>query len=189
MTLHEKLQSKLQPHTDRIKDGSNDEFDYFPAVLQHLIEEQKRQSKEIAEFVNAVGDDVKSGVTSIKNDVQNGVTSIRSDVQGDINSAKDEVRSAVTWVGDDVKSGVNLIKDDIKNSVTSIKSDVQTGINSVRDDIKSDADATTNSLTELKAAIAREFQKTQRLLLTGLIFGMATLGGVVTIAVLLYVRH
>ncbi len=65
MTLQEKLISKLQPHADRIQNGNNDEFDYLPAVLLHLIEDQKLQSKTTAEFINQAKDDAKNGMDEI----------------------------------------------------------------------------------------------------------------------------
>ena len=45
MTLETKLFSKLEPHAKRIQDGDGKDFDYLPAVLLQLMEEQKRQAK------------------------------------------------------------------------------------------------------------------------------------------------
>ena len=47
MTIEQKILSKLEPHAKRIQDGDGNDFDYLPAVLLHLIEEQKRQAKQI----------------------------------------------------------------------------------------------------------------------------------------------
>lgn len=45
MTIEEKILSKLEPHARRIREGQGNDFDYLPAVLLQLIEEQKRQTK------------------------------------------------------------------------------------------------------------------------------------------------
>lgn len=44
MTIEQKILEKLRPHAERIKAGQNNEFDYLPAVLLHLIEAQKAQT-------------------------------------------------------------------------------------------------------------------------------------------------
>ena len=45
MTIEQKIFSKLEPHAKRIQDGDGNDFDYLPAVLLQLMEEQKRQAK------------------------------------------------------------------------------------------------------------------------------------------------
>ena len=45
MTIEQKIFSKLEPHARRIKDGEGNDFDYLPAVLLQVMEEQKRQAK------------------------------------------------------------------------------------------------------------------------------------------------
>lgn len=45
MTIEQKIFAKLEPHAKRINDGEENDFDYLPAVLLHLIEEQGRQAK------------------------------------------------------------------------------------------------------------------------------------------------
>ena len=45
MTIEQKLISKLEPHAKRIKEGDGNDFDYLPAVLLQVMEEQKRQVK------------------------------------------------------------------------------------------------------------------------------------------------
>ena len=59
MTVEQKIFSKLEPHAKRINDGEGDDFDYLPAVLLHLMEEQKHQAK-------LLDDTTKLLVTSIK---------------------------------------------------------------------------------------------------------------------------
>lgn len=57
--------------------------------------------------------------------------------------------------------------------------------NQAKDDAKNGMDEISVHLSELKTFIAIENQKTRRLLLAGLLFGVVTL----VIAILLYVRH
>lgn len=58
MTIEQLIVSKLEPHAKRIKDGGGHDFDFLPAVLLHLMEEQRRQAKLL--------DDAKTLLTSIK---------------------------------------------------------------------------------------------------------------------------
>jgi F0F1-type ATP synthase membrane subunit c/vacuolar-type H+-ATPase subunit K len=64
MTLETKLFSKLEPHAKRIKDGEGNDFDYLPAVLLQLLEEQKRQIQHLDDSVKLL-DSIKSTVVSI----------------------------------------------------------------------------------------------------------------------------
>jgi len=52
MTIEQKIFSKLEPHAKRIQDGNGNDFDYLPAVLLQLMEEQKRQAKLIVDTSN-----------------------------------------------------------------------------------------------------------------------------------------
>lgn len=61
MTIEQKIFSKLEPHAKRIKDGEGNDFDYLPAVLFQITEEQKRQAKLL--------DDTAKLLASIKNAV------------------------------------------------------------------------------------------------------------------------
>lgn len=45
MTIELKILSKLKPHAKRIEDGDGNDFDFLPAVLLQVMEEQKRQAK------------------------------------------------------------------------------------------------------------------------------------------------
>ena len=52
MTIEQKIFSKLEPHAKRIRDGEGNDFDYLPAVLLQLMEEQKRQAKLLNDNAN-----------------------------------------------------------------------------------------------------------------------------------------
>ena len=65
MSLKDKILNKLQPHAERIVEGENDEFDYLPGVLVHLLQEQEKHSedniKQLAEFSKGLGQTVDTG--------------------------------------------------------------------------------------------------------------------------------
>ncbi len=57
MTIEQKIFSKLEPHAKRIQEGDGNDFDYLPAVLFQLMEEQKRQAKlldDTAKFLESI---------------------------------------------------------------------------------------------------------------------------------------
>jgi hypothetical protein len=76
MTIEQMILSKLEPHAKRIKDGEGNDFDYLPAVLLQLLEEQKRQAKllddtaklvaSIKSTADAVGTQSKAQVTAFE---------------------------------------------------------------------------------------------------------------------------
>lgn len=145
MTLQEKLISKLQPHADRIQNGNNDEFDYLPAVLLHLIEDQKLQSKTTTEFINQARSDVKNGV----GEISHLVSKSQVDLQEGISSSS-------KLVTDDIQALLKLASQ-------------------AKDDAKKGMDEISLHLVELKTIIAIENQKTRRLLTKWLLFGLPAL--------------
>lgn len=64
MTIEQKIFSKLEPHAKRIQDGDGNDFDYLPAVLLQLMEEQKRQAKLLDETSKLV-DSLKSTADTV----------------------------------------------------------------------------------------------------------------------------
>jgi hypothetical protein len=55
--IEQKLISKLEPHAKRIEDGNGNDFDYLPAILLRLIEEQKDQAIR-SDFIKTSADTV-----------------------------------------------------------------------------------------------------------------------------------
>lgn len=64
MTIEEIIFSKLEPHAKRIKDGDGNDFDYLPAVLLQLMEEQKRQAQLLNDTAKLLAS-TKSNVDNI----------------------------------------------------------------------------------------------------------------------------
>ena len=64
MTIEQKILAKLEPHAMRIGEGRGNDFDYLPAVLLQLMEEQKRQAKlldgtaSLLEIIKSTGDTI-----------------------------------------------------------------------------------------------------------------------------------
>lgn len=80
MTLEQKILSKLEPHAKRIKDGDGNDFDYLPAVLLQLMEEQKRQDNllentaKLLSTIQSTGDNIgvqsKAQITAFESATQ-----------------------------------------------------------------------------------------------------------------------
>ena len=92
MSLKDKIVKKLQPHADRIVEGENDEFDYLPGVLVHLLQEQEKHSedniKQLAELSKALGQtsetaniQLNQNLTQLKADNQNMMATIQQENQ------------------------------------------------------------------------------------------------------------
>lgn len=64
MTIEQMIFSKLEPHAKRIKDGDGNDFDYLPAVLLQLMEEQKRQAQLLNDTAKLLAS-TKSNVDNI----------------------------------------------------------------------------------------------------------------------------
>ena len=65
MTIEQKILSKLQPHAKRIQDGDGNDFDYLPAVLLQLIEEQKHHAKQLEDTAKLL-DSLKRTIDTIE---------------------------------------------------------------------------------------------------------------------------
>ena len=80
MTIEQKIFSKLEPHAKRIREGDGNDFDYLPAVLLQLMEEQKRHAKlmddtaSLLEALKSTGDTIglqsKAQITAFESAVQ-----------------------------------------------------------------------------------------------------------------------
>lgn len=80
MTIEQQLFSKLEPHAKRIEHGDGNDFDYLPAVLLQIMEEQKRQTKLLDETAALLAS-VKSAADAIEIQIKGQITSFESDTQ------------------------------------------------------------------------------------------------------------
>lgn len=60
MSLKEAIQRKLEPHSERVIQGINDEFDYLPATLFELMKQQEVASAECNNGINRLSQDAKT---------------------------------------------------------------------------------------------------------------------------------
>lgn len=92
MSLKDKILNKLQPHAERIVEGVNDEFDYLPGVLVHLLQEQEKHSvdnvnqmvalsKNLNQTTESVITQLNQNLTQLKVDSQNMMTTVQQENQ------------------------------------------------------------------------------------------------------------
>ena len=108
MTLEQKLVLKMEPHAKRIVDGSGNDFDYLPAVLLQLMEQQKRLAlqfdnnaeliKEIASKVSAAELSNKAQIATVDDTVKGNAEHLGTKVT----DAQDSLHKAITRVGEPI---------------------------------------------------------------------------------------
>ena len=92
MSLKDKILNKLLPHAERIVEGVNDEFDYLPGVLVHLLQEQEKHSvdnvnqmvalsKNLNQTTESVITQLNQNLTQLKVDSQNMMTTVQQENQ------------------------------------------------------------------------------------------------------------
>lgn len=127
MTLQEKLHAKLQPHTDRINEGNNDDFDYLPAVLLHLLEEQKLQSQSTKKDI----DGIISLVIQTSSHVQGQIDEIKNLISQSHKVVEDKIVLSNQIAADNLPAVTNLINqlnDDVTGEITRLVSQSQTEV-------------------------------------------------------------
>ena len=84
MTIEQQILAKLEPHSKRIQDGSGNDFDYLPAVLLQLMEEQKRQARlldSLKSTVDTVGVHNKAQMTAFESAAQRKLEQLETEVK------------------------------------------------------------------------------------------------------------
>lgn len=77
MSIQEKLRIKLKPHTDNVNNNDAHDFDYFPAVLAYLIDEQIK----LREATQQVSGEQRSSFNKLAVDINKVSTDARSDTE------------------------------------------------------------------------------------------------------------
>ena len=93
MTIEQKLFSKLEPHAKRIKDGEGNDFDYLPAVLLQLMEEQKRQARLLDDNAKLL-DSIKNTTDTIGVQHKTQITAFESAAQRKMEQIETAVKDA-----------------------------------------------------------------------------------------------
>ncbi len=92
MTIEQKILLKLEPHAKRIKDDKADEFDYLPAVLFQLLEEQNSIKSTVT---SAVGES-KTQIATFEEATQRQMELLNvsiKDIQTHIQNAREQISS------------------------------------------------------------------------------------------------
>ena len=95
MTIEQKIFSKLEPHAKRIKDGEGNDFDYLPAVLLQLMEEQKRQAVLLNNTAKLL-DSIQSTAVTIAVQSREQITASESAAQRKIEKIEAVIKDAHT---------------------------------------------------------------------------------------------
>lgn len=81
MTLKDKIVNKLQPHADRIVEGENDEFDYLPGVLVHLLQEQEKHSIDNVKHMAALSKNLSQTAETANIQLNQSLMQLKADNQ------------------------------------------------------------------------------------------------------------
>ena len=95
MTIEQKIFSKLEPHAKRIKDGEGNDFDYLPAVLLQLMEEQKRQAVLLNDTAKLL-DSIQSMAVTIAVESRGQITAFESAAQRKMEQIEAVIKDAHT---------------------------------------------------------------------------------------------
>ena len=172
MTIEQKILSKLEPHAKRIQDGDGNDFDYLPAVLLHLIEEQKRQAKQIEDTTKLL-DSLKGTATSVAADSKEQIASFASTTQRNLDQLETTQRETHIQLRDS-QSTVSEQIAVLANSHAAHAMHTADGLSTIESQIKSFANDTQQSHV-----------KFTRFLIAGLAASIVMIG----LAIVILLRH
>ena len=81
MSLKDKIVNKLQPHADRILEDKNDEFDYLPGVLVHLLQEQEKQSIDNVKHLAALSKNLNQTTETANIQLNQNLTQLKLSIE------------------------------------------------------------------------------------------------------------
>lgn len=90
MSLKDKILNKLQPHAERIVEGVNDEFDYLPGVLVHLLQEQEKHSLDNVNQLVALSKNLNQTTETVINQLNQNLTQLKVDSQNMMTTVQQE---------------------------------------------------------------------------------------------------
>jgi len=172
MTIEQMLFSKLAPHTKRIKDGEGNDFDYLPAVLLQLMEEQKRQSQQL--------DDTAKFLDSIKSTVVSNAAASKTHIAAFENSAQrkmEQLEATIKDIQTQIQNSQSLLSEQIVG-IASAHAGYATKINE-------GLSAIGLQIESLGASNQRSQVKFTRILITGLVASTIMIG----LAIAILQRH
>ena len=172
MTLETKLFSKLEPHAKRIKDGDGNDFDYLPAVLLQLLEEQKRQAQHLDD-TDKVLDSIKSTVVAVGEASKMHIAAFEATAQTKL----DQLEAAIKDAEMQIQSSKSIFTKqifEIANAQAGQATKIHEGLSAIALQIES-----------LSVSTQRSQVKCTRILIAGLVASVVTIG----LAIAILLRH
>jgi hypothetical protein len=172
MTIEQKILSKLEPHAKRIKDGEGNDFDYLPAVLLQLMEEQKRQAQLL--------DDAAKLVASIKSTAD--IVGVQSMAQ--VAAFESVVQSKMEQMGTAIKD----TQTQLQNSQSSVSEQIAVLASAhAANSMQTNEGLNANGLQI--QSLASGTQRSHALFMKMLIAGLVASGAMIGLAVAILQRH
>ena len=168
MTIEQKIYSKLEPHAKRIKEGNGNEFDYLPAVLFQVLEEQKHQAQRLDETAKLL-DAAKNATETIGAQSKAQIAAFGSDV---------ERRMAQS------DAAINITQTQLQNSLSSLTEHIAVLANAHEAHVmqtKVSLSAIDVQIESITSFSKQSYLKCMRLLIAGLVASIATMGLVVAV--------
>ena len=110
MSIQEKLQTKLKPHTDKILNNQADDFDYLPAILDYLIKEYENQKRDISKLIT---------------NQQNRISDFQKELSVEISSAKENQETQIAKLSRTLNETIEQAGNNQKQVITDLKADNQ----------------------------------------------------------------
>lgn len=108
MSIQEKLQTKLKPHTDKILNNQADDFDYLPAVLDYLIQEHENQKLYISKLIT---------------NQQNIISDSQKELSKEISSAKENQATQIAKLSQTLNETIEQAENNQKQAIADLKAD------------------------------------------------------------------
>lgn len=178
MLLKDKILNKLQPHAERIIEGVNDEFDYLPGVLAHLLQEQDKHSENNIKQIAELSNQLNHSLMQLKADNQNMMARIQQENQGGLQAIAKHLSQSVVAINNSMAQ----LKADNQNMMARIQQENQGSLQAIAKHLSQSVDAINNSMMQLKLSIETETKKMRLLLNISLILSSFAVAIVIYLA-------
>ena len=125
MSLKDKILNKLQPHAERIVEGVNDEFDYLPGVLVHLLQEQEKHSVDNVKHMAALSKNLNQTAETANIQLSQNLTQLKADNQNIMVTIQQENQVGLQAITKHVSQSTEAINNSITQLKLSIKSETK----------------------------------------------------------------
>jgi cell division septum initiation protein DivIVA len=128
MSLKDKILNKLQPHAERIVEGVNDEFDYLPGVLVHLLQEQEKHSVDNVKHMAALSKNLNQTAETANIQLIQNLTQLKADNQNMMATIQQENQVGLQAITKHVSQSTEAIN----NSITQLKLSIESETKKIR---------------------------------------------------------